>query len=101
MPTSIKLWIELVAVLVMAGGLFGVFWTRRRANKDEATRGIGVRVIQMTAVILVVPTILILGLEKLLDTAVLGTLLGAIVGYVLASIGKDERDGKRSGVKDR
>jgi len=77
--------LELSAVIVMVGGLIGIFVERCRTK-----RGIGVRVIQFLSVVLVIPVIFILALEKVLSSETVGTLLGAVVGYVLSGIGKDE-----------
>ena len=46
--------------------------------------------IQFLAVVFVVPAIIILALEGVLGTESTAALLGAIVGYVLSGIGKDE-----------
>jgi hypothetical protein len=48
--------------------------------------GIGVRVIQLIAVLILVPTIAVLGFEGILTGEGTGTLMGAIVGYVLGGI---------------
>jgi hypothetical protein len=37
---------------------------------------------------MIFPTILILGIEKILDGATLGTLIGGLVGYVLSGVGE-------------
>jgi hypothetical protein len=77
--------LEVVAALVMIGGLFGIFVERCRSK-----RGIGVRIIQFLAVVLVVPTVFVLALEEILSSETVGTLLGAVVGYILSGIGKNE-----------
>ncbi len=81
----VRVGIEAVACLIMLGGVIGILWERRQTN-----RGIGVRVIQLATVFLVLPTILILALEQILETQTTAALLGTIVGYVLSGIGKDE-----------
>lgn len=78
-----KEWIEIILAGIMLFGLIGIFHNRLKLKK-----GIGVRVIQLTTVILLLPTILILALEEFLSLDVVATLLGAIVGYVLAGIGE-------------
>ena len=82
---EIKELLEIGAVIIMIGGVAGVFVERMRSGK-----GIGVRVIQLLSVVLVVPVVLILALEGVLGGETVGTLLGAIVGYILSGIGKDE-----------
>jgi F0F1-type ATP synthase assembly protein I len=77
--------IEATACIIMVGGLLGIFIERATTK-----RGIGVRVIQLATVMLVIPAIIILSLESILSEQTTGTLVGAIVGYVLSGIGKDE-----------
>jgi len=77
--------LELIAIVIMAGGLVGLL-----VERFKSKRGIGVRAIQFLCVTLIVPAMLILGLEGILTTEILGTLFGAIIGYVLSGIGKDE-----------
>ncbi len=78
--------ISLVAVVSMLVGVGGIVMNRIKTGK-----GIGLRVIQFSVVIMTVPTILILGIEGKLEPATLGTLIGALIGYVLSSMGKDEK----------
>jgi len=77
--------IELIAAIIMICGLAGILYDRIKYKK-----GIGVRVIQFLAVVFVVPAILILALEGILSTESTAALLGAIIGYILSGIGKDE-----------
>ena len=77
--------IELLAAGIMVAGLIGIFIERLITK-----RGIGVRVIQFLAVTLIIPSILILSLEGILEAQASATLFGTIVGYVLSGIGKDE-----------
>jgi len=77
--------IEIVACVIMVGGVLGVFIERARAM-----RGIGVRAIQFLTITLVLPSILILAMENVLSDQTTAALIGAIVGYVLSGIGKDE-----------
>ena len=81
-----KITIEGVACLIMLGGIIGIFVERSRTK-----RGIGVRVIQLATVLLVLPVILILALEGVLENQTTAALLGTVVGYVLSGIGKDEK----------
>jgi hypothetical protein len=79
-------WLDGALVVLMAIGVIGVLTTQIIQNK-----GIGPRVIQFIGVCLVVPTILILAIEDKIDKQNLGTIVGAIIGYVLAGIGENER----------
>lgn len=79
-----QFWIGLIAVLIMAGGLYGIYYL---AIKQNAT--IGVKDIRLLAVVFVLPLLLILGISGVIHTETIGTLLGVVVGYVLSGIGKD------------
>ncbi|HDZ45392.1 hypothetical protein LCGC14_0193170 [marine sediment metagenome] len=81
-----KIVIQAVACLIMVGGIIGIFIERARTK-----RGVGVRVIQLATVLLVLPVILILALEGVLENQTTAALLGTVVGYVLSGIGKDEK----------
>ncbi len=52
----------------------------------------GVRSIQFLAIVVVLPVVLILALEGILERSAVGALIGALVGYLFTNIGKyDER----------
>lgn len=78
--------IELIAAAAMLFGLMGALYIRLKLRK-----GIGLRAIQFTAVILLIPTVLILSLEGVLASETVAALLGAVAGYVLSSLGEDEK----------
>ena len=80
-----KATVELIAALIMVGGLASLMYDRIHFKK-----GIGVRAIQFLCIVFIVPSILILGLEGILNSEVVATLFGAVIGYVLSGIGKDE-----------
>ena len=82
---NIKIVIEIVACVIMLGGTIGIF-----IERIIQKRGIGIRVIQFLAVVLLAPMILILAIEGILNTQTTATLIGAIIGYILSGIGKDE-----------
>lgn len=82
---EIKCALEIVAGVIMVAGVTGLF-----VERTWRKRGIGVRVIQLLTVILVLPIILILSLEGILKGETVATLLGAVIGYILSGIGKDE-----------
>ncbi|MEK6699226.1 MAG: hypothetical protein AABZ10_09320 [Nitrospirota bacterium] len=80
---NMLLFIELVAVLIMAGGLGGIFYDvlKNKKNIDSKT-------IQLTAVVFVLPLLLVLGLEGKIGRETIGTLFGIIFGYVLSGTWK-------------
>lgn len=78
--------VEVGALILMFIGLSGILYDRISHQK-----GIGLRVIQFLAVCFVAPTVLILALESRLSTDSTAAILGAIVGYILSGIGKDEQ----------
>ena len=79
-----QLWIALLAVLIMAGGLGGIFYLIIKQNAV-----LGIKTIQFIAIIFVLPLLLALGLTNVLGREIIGTLLGVIVGYVLSGFGKE------------
>jgi uncharacterized membrane protein len=84
-PTP-RVLLELIAALVMVVGVIGILAERWRSK-----RGIGTRVIQFLGVVLLVPVVFILALEQVLSDATAGTLIGALAGYFLSAMGKDEQ----------
>lgn len=79
-----RLWIELFAVLIMAGGLGGIFYLIIKQNAV-----IGLKTIQFIAIVFILPMLLILGLEGSIGRETLSVLLGAIVGFLLSGSGKE------------
>ncbi len=79
-----QFWIGLIAVLIMAGGLGGIYYL---VIKQNAT--IGVKSIQFLAIVFVLPLLLILGILGVLHAETIGTLLGVVVGYVLSGFSKE------------
>ena len=75
--------IELVLVFILASMPFLIIFHRIWTNK-----GLGARSIQFLAVGMLVPAVLILSLEAVIDSATVGTLIGAMVGYLLSGIGE-------------
>lgn len=82
---NFKMIIEALLVLLMFGFLIFLFLNR----KDK---GVGKRFIQFTSIVLLIPSIIILALEKIIEVQLIGTLLGTIIGYVLSDLAKDEKD---------
>jgi hypothetical protein len=69
--------IELAAAATTALGAIG---SLIYASKH----GIGPGTIKLAGTVMIVPIVLILGLEKTLEPAVLGTVIGAVLGFVLS-----------------
>ena len=69
--------VELTAIAAMVIGLLGTIIIGLK-------RGIGVRLIQFAGATMLVPIVLILALEKVLEPATLGTVIGAVIGYLLS-----------------
>ena len=81
--------VEMFASGVMLVGVFGAFWSLKKAKTLHGT-AIGPRHIQFVSVCLIVPTILILGLEKVLTSETTATLIGGLAGYLLSGLGTYE-----------
>ncbi len=81
-PPDAKTIIEILAIIMSAAGLCGLLFHRWQTN-----RSIGARAIQFATVVLLIPAILILSLEDKLNPQSLGTLLGAIAGFLLSGLG--------------
>ena len=75
----------------MVGGLAGIFIERIWRN-----RGIDVRVIQFLTIVLIIPVILILALEDILNGQTTAALIGTVIGYILSGIGKNEKNSTES-----
>jgi hypothetical protein len=77
-------------LLVVISRLFIKISTTKDGIHKEAPRGIGSRMIQLIALLLLIPLIVILAVEGTLSKEVTGTLLGSIVGYALSGIGSED-----------
>lgn len=77
--------IEYAALVIMGLGLVTLFYNRKHTNK-----GIGKRVIQYTALVLALPILLILTLEKIISGETAATLIGTVMGYTLSSISNED-----------
>ena len=83
MPTLQHGWVDGGLLIIMGIGLIGLIVTLVKRD-----RGIGSRAIQFVGACLVIPAVVILALEDKVDKQNVGTVLGAIIGYVLAGIGE-------------
>jgi nitrogen fixation/metabolism regulation signal transduction histidine kinase len=82
--------VQYAAMALMFVGLIAVFHNRHKSGK-----GLGARVIQLLAVIFVVPAILILGLAGILKSETIAALFGTLIGYLLSGIGDFRPDASR------
>jgi hypothetical protein len=80
--SNYMLWIQVLFAIIPIIGIFLAF--NNRIKKDKEKRGIGKRFIQFISVILIIPTILILAIQGIIEKQLLGGLLGAIIGYTLS-----------------
>lgn len=83
--------IEIIAALTMVVTAVGIGINRCLKNKEGKVKGIGVRVIQYMAMGTIIPTILILSLEGILDGSATAALLGAIAGYLFSHISEYDK----------
>lgn len=79
-----QIWISLVAMLIMAGGLAGIFYLIIKQNAV-----IGIKTIQFIAIIFTFPLLIVLGVYNILGRETIGTLLGVVAGYVLSGHWKE------------
>ena len=86
---SAKEWIEVISVLTIPFSAYFLIKYRK-----ESDRGLGKRVIQFISIIIVFSLILVLGLEKILSTESIATLMGGLVGYLFAEFSKKNTETK-------
>ncbi len=91
MQFSVKDFVELIAAFMLPISFIGFIWHRIATKK-----AIGARAIQFIAVVFLLPVILVLALEKILDGQTLGTLIGGLTGYLLSGISNYDRLGGSS-----
>ena len=77
-------WLPLISVLIMAGGLGGVLYL---VIKQHAP--INNKMIQFLAVTFILPCLITMGLMNTLGRETIGPLLGVVIGYVLSGINKE------------
>jgi glycerol uptake facilitator-like aquaporin len=94
-------YISAALIFFMFAALVGVLYIVRTIEKTE-TDGNGNtthkrgrftrRSIQFLSAAMFLPAVLLLALNALVSTDILGTLLGTFIGYVLSGIGEGQRD---------
>jgi hypothetical protein len=92
---DVKSWIELMAGIALAVAPVAVL-----VDRYVGDRGIGARAIQFLTVAMLLPAIVILALEKTIEGATVGTLIGALTGYILSGIGEYRSDSKKKAADD-
>jgi hypothetical protein len=78
----------LVAIMFLGPG-YTLYKRLNQKKTDGNPMGLGQRVIQLVALFILVPAILVLALESVLPKDALVSLLGTIVGYSLSGLTKD------------
>ncbi len=79
-----QFWIGLIAVLIMAGGLYGIYYLIIKQNA-----AIGTKTIQFVSILFVLPLLLILGITNVLRAETIGPLVGVIIGFVFTNFSKE------------
>jgi len=82
-----KFWVEIIAALTVPICFVAVIIHRVRQDM-----GMGYRAIQFLALGAALPIVLILGLEKVIEAGTIGTLLGAVLGYVFSTSARQSKD---------
>jgi hypothetical protein len=75
-----KFWVEIIAALTVPICFVAVI-----VHRVKQELGMGYRAIQFLALGAALPIVLILGLEKIIEAGTIGTLLGAVLGYVFST----------------
>ncbi len=80
-----RFWIEIIAALTITLAIAAVMYQRLQQGGS-----ISLRTIQLLAIAVLAPLILILGLERVLEPSAVGALIGALLGYLLSGIGNEK-----------
>jgi amino acid permease len=88
-------WIEIIAAGTIPVGIVSVM-----INRTQLKKSFTVRAIQILALIIVLPIVLILSLENILAGSAVGALIGALVGYLFANISNYDAQKTGSSGKD-
>lgn len=79
-----QMWIAVIAALIMAGGLGGIYYLIIKQNAV-----VGAKTLQLVSIVLVLPLMLALGVMGILHGETIGPLIGVIVGYALTGNWKE------------
>ncbi len=79
-----QIWIAMIAVLIMAGGLGGLYYLIIKQNAV-----IGAKTVQFISIVFVLPLMLALGVLNVIGRETIGPLVGVIIGYVLSGSWKE------------
>jgi hypothetical protein len=79
-----QLWIAVIAMLIMAGGLGGIFYLIIKQNAV-----IGTKTIQFVSIVFTLPLLIVLGVMNILGRETIGPLIGVIVGWALSGSWKE------------
>jgi hypothetical protein len=82
-----RFWIEIIAALTIPIAIGAIMYQRFQGG---GAGPISLRMLQVLAIAVLAPLILILGLEKVLEPSAVGALIGALLGYLLSGIGNDK-----------
>ena len=80
-----RLLIEIIAGLIMLGGVGGIFY-----GVFKGTITLSSRTIQFLAIAFVVPAIIILSMERAIGNESTSALIGTIAGFALSGLTKSE-----------
>jgi nucleoside recognition membrane protein YjiH len=84
-------WVEVIAAVTLP--LTVLAFTVQRGVRGGA---IASKVVQIFGILLFLPALLILGIEKDITEPVIGVLLGAAGGYLLSNIGRESESAPRA-----
>jgi len=88
--TPVRWWLEAtLLVLMIVLPAYTLYKRFNQTKTDGNPMGLSQRVIQLIALLVLVPAVMILGLENILPKDALVTLFGTIVGYSLSGLTKD------------
>lgn len=86
-------WLHVAVASVMPLAMIVVIVSRFLVKSSGGRGGMGVRIIQFTAVAMSIPAVTLLALHDRLQGEAVATIFGALAGFLLSNISKfDERE---------